>query len=238
MVRPFSAVSVSFRTLVIWLIAVDVGLILLNVVAFLLAKASIIASVPNILKITQDASLGEDFNYLKWAVIVVALVWMALRDHWLAPFAWAGVFAMILADDSLQFHENIGSLISSDSKLPSNSLLYGSDLGEIIVFLAMGLIAVILTVMMFSRRGAMARIMSVRYLYVLAGLGFFGVGIDALHQVISHFALDHPAVAFLAPVFGLLEDGGEMLVASVATALTLAPPEMLLTDPAVSVSRV
>jgi hypothetical protein len=52
LIRPFSAVSVSFRTLVIWLIAVDCGLILLNVVAFLLAKASIIASVPNILKIT------------------------------------------------------------------------------------------------------------------------------------------------------------------------------------------
>jgi hypothetical protein len=240
-IRPFSAVSLSFQTLLIWLLSVDFALIFLHIVAFLLAKASLITVVPKLLSITQDASLGEDYNYVKWSVIVIALVWVAVRDRWLAPLAWAAVFAMILVDDSMQLHENIGSQLSQNAHLLPDGLLSGllsgSDLGEIVVFLGMGLIAFALTVLAFFRSGPVARVMSLRYLLVIAALGFFGVGLDALHQVISHFSQNHPAATFLKPVFGLFEDGGEMLVASVAVALTLAPPGRLQTDAALDAGR-
>lgn len=59
---------------------------------------------------------------------------------------------------------------------------------------------------------------------VIVGLGFFGVGVDLIHQMVVHFAEHYPSVGLLKHVFALIEDSGEMLVASVAVALTLAPP--------------
>lgn len=219
--RPFAAVSWTFRTVLIWFVALDIVFITLHSAAFELRALSVIDKVPALLKITEDGALPEIYNYIKWSIIVVALLWSALRDRWVAPLAWAAVFTMILMDDALQFHEVLGNQFATDMALPSGDLLYGSDLGEIIVFASMGLVAVILNVMLFARGGVASRQMSIAYCLVLAGLATFGLGVDALHQIASHFAQGHPAVTLLAPIAALIEDGGEMLVASAATALTL-----------------
>jgi hypothetical protein len=205
----------------IWFVTLDIVFIALHSTAFALRALSVIDKVPAPLKITEDGALPEIYNYIKWSIIVVALLWSALRDLWIAPLAWAAVFTMILLDDALQFHETLGNQFATDMALPSGDLLYGSDLGEIIVFVSMALVAVILTVMLFARRGVESRQMSIAYCLVLAGLATFGVGVDALHQIASHLAQGHPAVMLLGPVAALIEDGGEMLVASVAVAVTL-----------------
>jgi hypothetical protein len=228
--RPFSQISASFRAVLLVLIAVDLALIGLNFAAFILQSAHVIPSVPDLLKVTRDWSLPEDYNYLKWAVIVVALVWIAVRDRWLSPLPWALVFLMILIDDSLQVHESLGEILSVNLQLSDALFLFGNDLGEILVFLAMGAIALILTLRLLTRNGQDAARMSARYLLVLAGLGFFGVGIDALHQVVSHILDAETPAVFVLRIFGLLEDGGEMLVASYAVALTLAPPAHMRVD--------
>jgi hypothetical protein len=220
--RPFPVISQSFRTLLIAFIALDLAFIGLNALAIAAHQLGLIDAVPELLKITKDRALPEDYNYLKWAIIVVALTWMSIRDRWLPPLFWAFVFAMILADDSLQLHEKLGAAIASWSDLPSSTYFYGDDLGELLAFLVMGFVAVALTASLFTRHGASARAISLRYGMVIVALGGFGVGIDALHQVVSHLAEGTSVATLLSQLFGLLEEGGEMMVASFAAAMTIA----------------
>jgi hypothetical protein len=222
--RPFSWIAASFRTVLILLIAVDLLLIGLNLGAAVLQSLDLIPRIPEYLKVTQDHALPEDFNYLKWTGIVVALVWIALRDRWFPAFLWAMIFCLILTDDAFQLHETLGNLLSLRLNLQDALFLLSSDLGEMLVFLAMGLVVAALILLFWKQMDDRAARISARYIAVIAGLAFFGVGIDALHQVLSHAFAVKDSGFFFAKIFGLVEDGGEMLVASFAFALTLAPP--------------
>lgn len=220
--RPFPVISQSFRTLLIAFIAIDLVFILVNATAIAAFHFRLIDAVPELLKITKDGALPEDFNYLKWAVIVVALTWISIRDHWLPPLFWAFVFAMILADDSMQLHERLGAFLASWSSLPSSTYFYGDDLGELLAFVVMGLVALALTASLFTRHGASARAISLRYGLVIVVLGGFGVGVDSVHQIVSHLAEGTSVATLLSQLLGLIEEGGEMLVASFAVAMTIA----------------
>jgi hypothetical protein len=226
--RPFSFLKLSFRTMLVRLLLVDLTLILLNIVAVFAFKAHLIAEVPELLKVTHDLSLPEDFNYLKWALIATALFWMAYRDRWLTPFLWGIIFVMILLDDAFQIHEMLGHDVSLEANLPSTSLLIADDLGELLVFAFMGLVALGIAVTSFAQKGAFSRTMTIRYVLIVIGLGFFGVGIDAFHQMVVHLVTDTALETILPQMMGLVEDGGEMLVGSLALALTLTADPVAL----------
>ncbi len=224
--RPFASVGHSFTTLLIAFIIIDLGFILANALAIGLHHFGMIGTVPEMLRITQDRALPEDYNYLKWAIIVVALLWMSIRDRWLPPVLWAIVFAMILADDSMQLHERLGAKIAVWTELPSSTYFYADDLGEMLAFGLMGLVTLALTATLFTRRGASARGLSLRYGLAILALGSFGVGIDAIHQLASHFSEGTSFATLLSQLFGMIEEGGEMIVASFAAAMTLASDEI------------
>jgi hypothetical protein len=219
--RPFRFVDLSLKTLLIAFITVDLGFILLNAVAIALFHLGMIDAVPEALKITHDLALPEEFNYLKWGVIAVSLIWLALRDHWFAPFAWALVFTMILLDDSLQLHEQFGAYVASWSELPSSTFFYADDVGEMLAFGMMGLTAFSLGAILYWRSGAAGRALSLRYGVIFLVLGGFGVGVDAVHQLVSHMAEGTAFATLLSQLFGMVEEGGEMIVASFAAAMTL-----------------
>jgi hypothetical protein len=220
------SVSLSFATLLAAFVFIDLGLILANALAIGLHHFGLIDAVPEMLRITQDHAIPEDFNYLKWAIIVSALVWMSIRDRWLPPALWAVVFAMILADDSMQLHEKLGAAIATWTGLPSSTYFYADDLGEMLAFGLMGLVTLALTATLFTRRGVSARALSLRYGLVILALGGFGVGIDAVHQLVSHFTEGTSVATLLSQLFGMIEEGGEMIVASVAVAMTLASDDI------------
>jgi hypothetical protein len=219
--RPFRFVDLSLKTLLIAFITIDLGFILLNAVAIAAYHFGMIDAVPEALKITHDRALPEDFNYLKWGVIAVSLFWLAMRDHWFAPLVWALVFTMILLDDSLQIHEQLGAYLSSWSKLPSSTFFYADDLGEMLAFGLMGLLAFGMAAVLYRRSRASGRALSLRYVIILVVLGGFGVGVDAVHQVVSHMTEGTPVATILSQLFGMVEEGGEMIVASFAAAMTL-----------------
>jgi hypothetical protein len=219
--RPFSFLTLSFRTMLVRLWLVDAGFILLNILAVFAFKEHLIAAVPEILKVTHDLTLPEDFNYLKWALIAIALFWVALRDRWLTPFLWAIIFVMILCDDAFQIHEWLGHDVSIAARLPSTSLLFADDLGELVIFGLMGLVAVGIAVASFIQKGPLSRAMTLRYALIVCGLAFFGVGVDAIHQMVVHLVTNTVLETILPQVMGLIEDGGEMVVGSLALAMTL-----------------
>lgn len=225
--RPFPFVTLSFRALLIFLLVIDFAFILVNVLAVLAYDVSLIHKVPLFLKITEDLQPPEDFNYLKWLVIAVSLFWLSIRDRWLAPILWAVVFAMILTDDAFQVHEHLGNVISHHLRIGDNMLFYGQDIGELIVFGMMGTITLAIVLFLLTRRDLASRQMNKRYLLIVIALAFFGVGIDVLHSTISHVTGVSSFATTVQQFFGMIEDGGEMLVGSLALALTLAPAPVI-----------
>ena len=222
--RPFEFLTARFRTVLFGFLLVDLVFILIHGSGFLLHRAGFMGEVPKVLRISEDHSIPESFNYLKWAIIVVALTWVALRDGWWTPFGWALVFLLILADDSLQIHETFGAIIAEGAGFHEGFMVAPDDLGEVTVFGLMGLAVLLLTGLTVTQAGARSRRLSLSYAATILVLGFFGVGIDFIHQAIIYIVADHPDLELLTHVFAFLEDGGEMVVASVAVALTLAPP--------------
>lgn len=222
--RPFPIISLSFTALLMLLLTVDIGFILVDAVAFIAKWAGMISAVPDELKITRDGALPEMLGYVKWAIIIVALVWLSIRERWSVPFRWALVFVMVLVDDSLQEHETIGAMLAGRLTLPASLQAQSQDIAEVMVFCAMGVISVLITATLFTRNGAVARALSLRFVLIIAFLAFFGVALDFLHQTIKLFSEGTIAADFLPQLFGLLEDGGEMVMASVATAFVLTLP--------------
>ena len=222
--RPFPIVTMSFTAILLLLLTVDFAFMLLDAVAFFAEKASLISDIPTELKITVDGALPEMLGYVKWSIIIVSLVWLAVRDRWSVPFRWARVFLMVLIDDSMQEHEAIGTMIAGSLPLPASLQSQSQDIAEVMVFGAMGLIAVLLTATLFARNGPVARALSIRFMLIIVFLAFFGVALDFLHQSIRLFTEGTFAAEFLPQVFALLEDGGEMVMASIATAFVLTLP--------------
>ncbi|HEY6919624.1 MAG TPA: hypothetical protein VI412_10185 [Tabrizicola sp.] len=225
--RPFRFLTAPFPTVLLWFTSVDLVFILVHGVGFLLHRAGLTGDVPHLLRISDDWALPESFNYLKWLIIILALTRVALRDRWWTPCAWALVFLLILADDSLQVHETFGRLIAESANLQAGFMVEASDLGELVVFGLMGLSVLLLTGASFTSAGARSRGLSIFYGLIIVGLGFFGVGIDFIHQAVVYDGTAHPALDFWKHVFAMIEDGGEMLVASLAAAFTLAPLPLL-----------
>lgn len=222
--RPFPIITLSFRTLLFAILAVDLAFILTDLVAFSAEKAGWIVEVPPFLKITRDDALPELVGYVKWLVIIVALTWLSIRDRWSVPFRWALVFLIILIDDSLQIHERLGLILWDIIPYPPSLQSEGEDISELVVFGAMGLAAAMLTATLFTRHGPLARALSIRFLWIILGLVFFGVFLDFVHQLISLASKDTSLAGVLPPLFSLFEDGGEMVVASYATAFVLTLP--------------
>lgn len=229
--RPFKVISFPFRSVLLFFIAIDLCLILIHSLGWVSFRFGWTVELPRLWRISEDRALPEDFNYLKWALISVSLIIIAIRDRWVIPFVWALVFLMILADDSLQIHETIGWHIGERLGLDVRFHLKPPEQGELFVFAVMGLSVVFLVGFSLTKAGASSRRLSTLYSLIIVALAFFGVVLDVIHQGIVNFADVNPSAAFFKHLFALLEDGGEMLVASFAVAFTLAPPAVLSRAP-------
>jgi hypothetical protein len=117
-----------------------------------------------------------------------------------------------MADDMFQFHEKVGGPLGAKLGIPPAYGLRTDDYGEIAFAAALGLCALALVFATFRLGGRMARRVSADLLCLLGALGLFAVFFDTLHTI-TYFRA--PA---LAPVFALIEDGGEMVVVSAIAA--------------------
>lgn len=199
--RPDADVLCPQR-LLIALIAVDLLLMSLHCFNAVVPWMDI-----RLLSIEKDVALPEGIQYIKWGAIVVVLYQMAKRIS-VRYFAWAALFTYLLLDDALKVHENLGKLTAGGlTWLPTFGLRY-QDLGELLVSGCAGVGLLLAIAWAWYRSDAAFRKASRHLLLLFGGLVGFGIGVDMLHSLVDHDG----ATAFW---FGLVEDGGEMLVASV-----------------------
>jgi hypothetical protein len=197
------ALQLHLRYFLLLLVAADAFFVLLHV----LNENTVLIS-NRMYGLDRDRGYPEFFQYIKiyWIVLTLAALWWRTRA--LVYVAWIAVFGYLLLDDAGQIHERGGELIAARWGYSEMLGLRGVDFGELTVTAAAGLLLLGLLVIGYWRSGRGARNASMDFVVLLALLALFGVVFDMLHQIVGDNRV--------GDLFVIAEDGGEMLVISVA----------------------
>lgn len=154
---------------------------------------------------SADWSLMEVAGYLKEFTCVLMLGLISWRTR-SSLFAALTVFVIvILGDDSLQFHENIGAALAARGvyKPISQAIAAGIE----------AVVPVTLLVIGWTRSDRAQRRDAGAVLVSIAILLFFAVGVDTIHELVKQITVKH------GKIFALFEDGGELLSLTVMLAV-------------------
>ena len=161
------------------------------------------------------------YNYLKIGFLVGLMVWAFAKTQKLIHLAWAFTFFIVLLDDSLEIHEQMGSYFRSALSIPSVLGLSPQQLGELMTwgFLAIPVVAAL--IYGFWRSSAYDASIGIVWGIIFSALVFFAVGVDVIHDAAATIPLVGVAGKVFTITFVIIEDGGEMVTISVACAVGL-----------------
>ena len=160
--------------------------------------------LPNhIYSIEQDKGHAEFFQYTKQFWIILLLMLTFIKEASLTNFSWLMVFCYVLLDDALSIHENLGLLTSNLWTFAARMGLRPQDWGELLVTGTVGVVLLTPVAIAFLRAGTRERLHTLVLTGLLFLLAFFGVFIDMVHIWLG------------GDQWGLVEDGGEMIVVSI-----------------------
>ena len=197
------------------LLAVDAGLIGLDLGLTGLAALEAIPAVPHALRLEGERNLAALWNLLQWAALAGLCARAALRGGGALPAALAAAFAMLLADDALELHERLGHALALTLSLPAPPHLRAQDLGELmVVAVECALLALALIWAWRRRRPGDAGRLAV-FVALFALLGLTGVVLAMAHIALGRWPLLHALI-------GAAEDGGELVAASLMLAYAWA----------------
>ena len=160
--------------------------------------------------IERDRGFPEMFNYLKLSIIVAVLTATYRRSRATACLIIALSFAYVCLDDSLRIHEQLGAYLPDSLALPAIEGMSAEALGQVLGFAAVGSVITLVFVIGWLYTDATYRRLFLVFAILLCALSFFAVIVDALH----HMTPSHLRVIRI--LFGLIEDGGEMLVVTLS----------------------
>lgn len=162
--------------------------------------------------ITEDHSLGEGFQYIKEFWIALLFSVLVFRFGKRTLLGWVLFFLYILLDDMLVIHESVGAFGGQYIQLPAGfdafPRLRAQDFLESAYLLTVGGIILLTIIVLYLRSTPEMRAPQKNIFLLLVALVAFGVGVD----FIDRFA-NSEVLLFLLK---FIEDGGEMLVMSVA----------------------
>lgn len=154
--------------------------------------------------IEQDLGYAEVYQYIKEFWIVVLLLILAINRRHLIYLSWSLLFTYILLDDSLRIHERFGKYLVKLFEIKPMFDLRAQDYGELSVSMLFGLLlfAIIGASYLFSEN--LEKKISTHLFILMVLLAFFGIFFDMI-DVAIHWG---------TKLWGLVEDGGEMIVMS------------------------
>ena len=164
------------------------------------------------ISLEADGGPAEIFQYLKEFWVAVCMVAAFVLTRRAVFVSWALVFLFLLADDSMQLHENVGTWLGERYALPAPFGMRSKDIGELLFAATAGLVMLAVVGVALWRGSENCRRVSQNLGVLVVTLGVVGILLDALH-VIAYFG-----DSLLAQVLLVVEDGGEMIVMSAMTA--------------------
>jgi len=158
-----------------------------------------------------DGGWPERFGYAQQVAVGVLLVLLWHRTRRRVWLAWAGLYSVVLADDSLRLHERLGDQLARALELPDGLAgLRGDDLGELTAWGLLAVVPLAVVVRLHRRSDRGTRAASLGLAALACGYAFFGIGVDQLHAAARNGPWELLA--------GTVEDGGELLALSVTVA--------------------
>jgi hypothetical protein len=130
----------------------------------------------------RDRGFFELIEYLKFGSIIYLL-----KDYWqqsqvMVIKAWMILFIVVLLDNAIGLHEEIGELLITFFTIPYLGLHQRKDVAEIMVFIALEGSALLYVAYHYLASSGVARQFSNLLLVVVVGFGITVVVLDAAHS--------------------------------------------------------
>ena len=198
------------------LLTIDTVLILADFLWGVAHILDIMPGRPKVLMISYDHGIAETWNILKWAAATTVLMAAAMRACQAATLLLALPTLLMMLDDWLMVHEQMGGLFG---QMISRESSVSYITGEIVFALLFACVVYGLLILAWILGDDRSRPAITRFAVLYVALGAFGVGIDALHSLYLEAIGGYSSTeAFV----GLVEDGGEMLIISIITFVALS----------------
>lgn len=163
------------------------------------------ASTLEFLRMTHERSLAEFYEFALLLFTSVALLFISRRAHHAMFSVVALGYLWVAADGFLGIHEYVGNTLAA--MVPG----LDSDIGELVEFVPFGLFLIVVSLRQsVANDAALQNAILVALIWIL---GLFAVGLDFLHSLVPTNLAFRPD-----RILGLIEDGGEMLVITAASA--------------------
>jgi len=182
-------------------------LLLLSDLVFILLHISYEMHLLNstLFSIERDLGYAEIYQYIKEYWIILLLFIMAIKRNHIIYFTWSTLFMYLLLDDALQLHEKLGHKLVLKFGLEGGFNLRAQDFGELGITAFFGLLLFSFIGWSYLRSDSAAKQISKHLFILVLSLAFFGVIVDILHI----------AIPWGKSMWGLIEDGGEMIIMSI-----------------------
>lgn len=170
----------------------------------------------DVFSIQHEGGLAELFEYGKamLAATVFLLLYKKGRNTIFALLAV--VYVLHVLDNSLRLHEQAGAAMQPGlSAVTGLGTEYAQALGELLAFGSAGLLIAIAAAAALIRVKPTLRHAALAAVLLLGVIAVFGMGVDAVHAAVSRWY--HAEILAV-----LVEDGGELVVLSWATAHAIA----------------
>ncbi len=168
--------------------------------------------------ITWEHAMSERFNYWKWFTAAILLAAASFKTRSRVFACLSGVFLTLFADDYWRLHERIGAFLAGRLEIGAMVGLRPQDFGELMVWSALGIPVVALFGLAAVSKADPYRGHLVPFAIGVAALIVVGVGFDMAHSVVNQLT----GPGGLDFLFGVLEDGGELLFGSLVCSYALA----------------
>ncbi len=165
----------------------------------------------SLFSLEKDQGFPEIFQYLKWFWIIILTVFICITRKSLHFITWGIFFVYLLVDDALGVHEKVGKLVSEKFITATPFGVRPQDLGELAISGIAGGILLLLISWAYLRGPEMFRKFTRDLLVLVVALVFFGVFMDLIHVITFYSDSLHWKISV---VLAVIEDGGEMIVAS------------------------
>ena len=193
------------RNLLAFVVAVDIVFIVIYILRWF-------KSVPFLgywrFSLANDWGFPEIFQYCQELIIIGLLVALFVHYRNIVYLAWIAIFTFVILDDSMKFHEYAGTWIGNNLAIQPMFGIRIVDIGELIFLGLVGLVCLSLLATGYYLSTPMHRKISMRLIGLMFVFALCGGAFDSIHEMVHN----NPVLTL---IFGIAEDGGEMLVMSV-----------------------
>ena len=205
----------AIRPLFLIILAVDTAMLAFHV--YFSYRYAMHLDVSEMFDLSTEGGYGEYWEYLLTSSATLVMVHLALTSRDRFCMVAAGVLGWLTFDNMLGFHEGGGQLLSAHFGPGGLLGIETQELGEMLVYASVGVALSLGLIWSLADPLTDASVIALTVTGFSASAAVFGVGVDLLNSLATWGHL----------VIGFVEDGGELVLMSIASAITLASPSLL-----------